>query len=430
MNMEDLIIASIDDHISEPPDMFENHLPEDWKSKAPKLVTKKDGTDWWTYGDFVLPNVGLNAVIGRPKEEYGMEPQSYEQIRKGSYDIHARIDDMNVNGILSSICFGTLCGFAGDVFSHHGDRKTSLRMIQAYNDWHVDEWAAEYPGRIIPMIIIPYWDMELAVQEVERNVKKGVHALTFPDNPNKRGFASIHDAYWEPLWKVCNDNKVVINCHIGTGSQPPHASDLSPMNAHIIAMPISIANAAADWLHLEALKRYPDLKVALSEGSIGWVPYLLERADTIYEDHIWTNVDFGDKTPTEMFREHFLCCFITDKFGLRNYSDVGEDIIAYECDYPHSDCRWPNSAQKLWEEIKALPEPVINKITHENVFREYNFDPLTTLGRENCTVGALHAQAAHVDTTPKPTPGFNPATGDRVVTSGDIAAMMEHIAKA
>ncbi len=422
MNINDLIIISVDDHVSEPGNMFDNHLPEELKTKAPQLKTM-DGKDFWVFGDVVLPNVGLNSVVGRPKEEYGMEPQSYSDIRPANYDIHARIDDMNVNGILSSMCFPTLCSMDGSIFSYNPDRSLSLRMIQAYNDWQIDEWAGTYPGRMIPLSVIPYWDAELAAKEVKRVANKGCHAITFSDNPSKKGFPSIHDPYWEPLWRACDENKVVINCHIGTGSEPPHPSDLSPMNAWITAMPISIANAAADWLHLEALLRYPNMKVALSEGSIGWIPYFLERAEFTNEQHIWTNVNWQGKSPTQVFREHFLCCFIEDKFGLKNYKDVGEDIICYECDYPHSDCVWPEVPERLWESLKDLPEPVINKITHENVMREYSFDPISQLGRENCTVGALRAQATHVDTSVKSAAGLNPGSDNRVVTSGDIQNM-------
>lgn len=423
MKMEDLIIISVDDHVSEPGDMFDNHLPAELKSKAPQLKNI-EGKDFWVYGDIIMPNVGLNSVVGRPKDEYGMEPQSYADIRPANYDIHARIDDMNVNGILSSLCFPTLCTMDGSIFSFGPDRSINLRMIQAYNDWQIDEWAGEYPGRIIPLAVIPLWDANLAAQEVERVASKGCHAITFPDNPARKGFASVHDESWEPLWKACNDNKVVINCHIGTGSEPPHPSDKSPMNAWITAMPISVANAAADWLHLQSLSRYPDLKMALSEGSIGWIPYLLERAEFTNAQHIWTNVDWNGKTPTQVFREHFLCCFIEDKFGLKNYKDVGEDIILYECDYPHSDCLWPEAPERLWDSVKDLPESVINKVTHENVMREYSVDPIARLGRENCTVGALRAKATHVDTRVKSSPGLKPSEGKKVVTSGDIVKMM------
>jgi predicted TIM-barrel fold metal-dependent hydrolase len=423
MKMEDLIIISVDDHVSEPRDLFDKHLPAELKSKAPQLKNI-EGKDFWVYGDIILPNVGLNAVVGRPKEEYGMEPQSYADIRPANYDIHARIDDMNVNGILSSLCFPTLCTMDGSIFSFGPDRTINLRVIQAYNDWQIDEWAGAYPGRIIPLAVIPLWDANLAAQEVGRVASKGCHAITFPDNPARKGFPSVHDESWEPLWKACNDNRVVINCHIGTGSEPPHPSDKSPMNAWITAMPISVANAAADWLHLQSLSRYPDLKVALSEGSIGWIPYLLERAEFTNAQHIWTNVDWHGKTPTQVFREHFLCCFIEDKFGLKNYKDVGEDIILYECDYPHSDCLWPEAPERLWDSVKDLPESVINKVTHENVMREYRFDPIAMLGRENCTVGALRAKATHVDTSLKSTPGLKPSEGQKVVTSGDIMKMM------
>ncbi|MFV8817960.1 amidohydrolase family protein [Haliea sp. E17] len=422
MQMEDMIIISVDDHVSEPADMFDQHLPAELKDRAPKLKSV-DGADYWVYEGIVLPNTGLNAVVGRPKEEYGMEPQGYAEMRPGNYDIKARIDDMSVNGILASICFPTVCTMDGSIFSRSPDRTLNLRIIQAYNDWQIDEWAGAFPGRIIPLAILPLWDAELAAEEVKRVAKKGCHAITFPDNPANKGFASIHDKFWEPLWKACNDNKVVINCHIGTGSEPRHPSDLSPMNAWITAMPISIANAAADWLHLEPLLRYPDMKVALSEGSIGWIPYLLERAEFTNEQHIWTNVDWKGKSPTEVFREHFLCCFIEDNFGLKNYQDVGEDIIMYECDYPHSDCLWPEAPERLWQGLKDLPENVINKITHENVMREYSFDPISILGRENCTVGALRAQAAHVDTSVKSTSGLKPGEGKGVVTSGHVTAM-------
>ncbi|MBT8148054.1 MAG: amidohydrolase, partial [Gammaproteobacteria bacterium] len=288
--------------------------------------------------------------------------------------------------------------------------------------WQIDEWAGAHPGRIIPLALVPYWSGDAAAEEVRRVAKKGCRAICFLDNPAARGFASVHDAMWEPLWKACNDERVVINCHIGTGSEPPHSSDLSPMNAWITSMPISVANAAADWLHLAALHRYPDLKIALSEGGIGWIPYFLERSEFTFDHHIWTNVDMGGKRPADVFREHFITCFISDKFGLKNYEEIGEDIIAYECDYPHSDCTWPYAPEQIWSEIKDLPVPVINKITHENVMRDYSYNPFSILDREDCTVGSLRAKATHVNTEPKSQPGFNPDKGRGVVTSGDVAA--------
>src|SRR3546814_17430804 len=111
-------------------------------------------------------------------------------------------------------------------------------------------------------------------------------------------------------------------------------------------MPISIANSAADWLFASFWKDFPDLKIALSEGSIGWVPYFLERAETTVRQHsAWTNLNLGGLTPTEIFRRHFLTCFIEDNFGLENRPAIGFDNIAWDWDYPHSACNRRSAGQ-------------------------------------------------------------------------------------
>ncbi|MFW6093313.1 MAG: amidohydrolase family protein [Pseudomonadota bacterium] len=430
MNTDDMIIVSVDDHIIEPPDMFEQHVPASLKSRAPRLETLDDGSNVWMFEGRKVINVGLNAVVGRPRDEYGMEPTSYEQLRKGTYDVHARVEDMNANGLLASLNFGTFVAFDGSFFWESEDKNLALAMVKAYNDWHIDEWCGAYPGRFIPMAILPCWDIAETVKEVERVVAKGCHAVTFSDNPTVKGLPSIHNEAWEPFWKVCNDNRVVINCHIGTGYAPPHPSMESPIDAWITGMPISIANSASDWLQLDALHRYPDLKIALSEGGIGWIPYFLERADFTYEHHHqWTHTDFRGKKPSDVFREHFITCFIDDRFGVKNRHDVGTDIICYECDYPHSDTVWPNTPEYLMKGFAdaGVPDSEIDAMTHGNAMRAYGFDPFSVLGRENCTVGALRAQATHVDTEPKRQAGNRPteAGDERRVTSGDVVKLFQ-----
>jgi predicted TIM-barrel fold metal-dependent hydrolase len=384
----------------------------------------------WKFENRKVINVGLNAVVGRPRDEYGMEPTSYEQLRKGTYDVNARVEDMNANGLLASLNFGTFVGFDGSFFWQSEDKQLALAMVKAYNDWHIDEWCGSHPGRFIPMAILPCWDVAETVKEVERVAAKGCHAVTFSDNPSVKGLPSIHNGVWEPFWKVCNDHQVVINCHIGTGYAPPHPSMESPIDAWITGMPISIANSASDWLQLDALHRYPDLTIALSEGGIGWIPYFLERADFTHEHHHqWTHTDFRGKKPSDVFREHFLTCFIDDKFGVKNRHDVGIDIICYECDYPHSDTVWPKTPEYLMQGFQEanVPDGDIDKMTHANAMRAYRFDPFSALGRDKCTVGALRAKAAHVDTEPRSQAGNRPTAADdhRRVTSGDVVKLFQ-----
>jgi predicted TIM-barrel fold metal-dependent hydrolase len=428
MNMEDMILVSVDDHAIEPPNAFAKHMPAKYKGREPKTQNIK-GRDVWMFEGRAWGYMGLNSVVGRPKEEYGMEPLSYDHMRRGTWDIKARVEDMNANGVLGSICFPTFPGFAGQKFQQFTeDRDIALAAIQAYNDWHVHDWCGAAPGRFIPMTLIPMWDMQAAAAEVKRQAANGVHAITFSDNPALLGFPSLHNDYWDPLWKACSDHNVVICCHIGTGAHAEHASDESPIDAWITAMPISIANSAADWIWAPMWKKYPNLRMALSEGGIGWIPYLLERADFTYRQHgTWThsNITFGDEKPSDIFKRHIITCFIEDEFGLKNLDSIGEDMVTWECDYPHSDCTWPDSPEVVWEGLKHLPKATIDKITHQNVMREFNYDPISKLGRENCTVGALRQQALHVDVLPRPGMGgaAPEGQGQRVVTSGDINRM-------
>jgi predicted TIM-barrel fold metal-dependent hydrolase len=274
--------------------------------------------------------------------------------------------------------------------------------------------------------LVPLWDPKLCAEEVTRLAKLGFHAISFPDNPAIAGLPSIHSPAWDPLWKVCADNGVVLCCHIGTGANAPHASNDTPIEAWIITMPMSISNSAADWLYAPMWKKYPDLRMALSEGGIGWIPYLLERADFAHSHHgAWTHFDFGKDKPSDVFKRHIITCFIDDHFGAKNLKDVGENLVTWECDYPHSDTTWPQSPEQLWPGLCNLPKASIDRITHLNAVREFSYDPFSVLGRENCTVAALRAKARHVDVSPLiGLGGARPIEGEkRPVTSGDIIKM-------
>ena len=429
-NVNDLVLVSVDDHLIEPPDMFDHHMPQRFKDQAPRIAQGNNGAHHWVIDGARAPGLGLNAVAGRPREEFGFEPVAYDQVRKGCFDVDARIDDMNANGVLGSICFGSFPGFAGARFQTIADKELALATIRAYNDWHVHEWCGKHPERFIPLAMLPLWDATLAAAEVERMAELGVHAITFPENPTLIDLPSLHSAGWDPLWQACAENNVVICCHIGSGGNPPYPSDESPIDAWIASMPISIANAAADWIWAPFWKKYPSLKMALSEGGIGWIPYLLERADFTQQHHgPWTHGHLGGEKPSEIFKRHIITCFIDDKFGIENRHEIGVDMITWECDYPHSDTVWPDCPEVLWKSLEGVPADEIDKITHLNAMRDFSYDPFPALGgRENCTVGALRAKAAHVDTTPKSRGGLKPGgNDDKPITSADIVKVLSHV---
>jgi predicted TIM-barrel fold metal-dependent hydrolase len=398
MNADDLIMISVDDHVVEPPDMFGKHIPARYADLAPKVVRRDDGSDVWVFNGSVIPNIGLNAVAGRPKEEYGIEPTAFDEIRPGCYDISERIKDMSAGGLLASMNFPSFPGFSGRLFAAAQDKDLALAVLRAYNDWHIDEWAGTYPGRIIPMALPVLWDAEACAAEVRRVAAKGCHSLTFTENPATLGYPSFHNEFWDPLWRAVCDENVVVSIHLGSSGQLSVTAPDAPVDVMITLQPMNICQAAADLLWSRVIKRYPDIKFALSEGGTGWIPYFLDRVDRTYDmHHLWTGQDFGGKMPSEVFREHFLTCFIADPVGLQLREQIGLDNIAWECDYPHSDSSWPHAPEELAEVAVGVPDADLDKISYQNAMRWYSFDPFASRPKERCTVGALRAEVTGHD---------------------------------
>ncbi len=429
MRPEELILVSVDDHVVEPANMFEQHLPPQYKSQAPRVVHKKDGSDVWVFQGEQIVNIGLNAVVGRPPEEYGMEPTSFAQLRPGTYDVQHRIRDMNANGVLASMCFPSFPGLCGALFLRQSDKDLARVVLQAYNDWHIDEWCGSHPGRFIPLALLPLWDPQLCADEVRRVSAKGCHAISFTENPEALGQPSLHNPHWDPLWKACSDEGTVVCIHIGSGAGMKFTSMEAPVDVMITVQPIASVNCAADLLWSRVLKDFPGLRIALSEGGIGWIPYFLERADYVHEHHkAWTHQDFAGKKPSQVWREHVVTCFIDDPVGVRNRDAVGVDTITWECDYPHSDTTWPHSPETLARSLDGVPDDEVAKITHENALRFFRLDAFAHRPRQQCTAAALRAEAVGVDLSMKSQGGKPPiAGGSRPVTTKDVLEQLASV---
>jgi predicted TIM-barrel fold metal-dependent hydrolase len=403
MRAEELILVSVDDHVVEPPDMFDGRVPAKWRDRAPRIVHNDDDTDVWVFEGNTIPNVGLNAVVGRPPEEYGIEPTSFAEMRPGCYDIHERVRDMNANGVLGSMCFPSFVQFCGQLFARTEDKGLAIDMLRAYNDWHIESWCGAYPERFIPLCIPPLWDPELMAAEVRRVAAKGCHAITFSENPSKLGWPSFHDAHWDPFWSACADEGTVVCLHIGSSSTLAITAPDAPFDVLIALQPVNIIQCAADLLFSPVLRKYPSLRIALSEGGIGWIPYFLERVDYVYQHHkAWTGQDFGSKLPSQVFKEQIVTCFIDDAFGVENRRHLELDNVCWECDYPHSDSTWPNAPETAMKYLDGVPDADVNKITHENAMRLFQYAPFSQRPRAQCTVGALRAEATDVDVSLRP----------------------------
>ena len=219
MHGDDMILISVDDHIAEPADMFDAHVPAKYREFTPRVETDERGDQQWWYGELKGRNLGLNAVAGKPRELFNVNPSRYDHMRPGCFDVHERVRDMSAGGQLAGLNFPNWTGFSGQVLNQGPDPDVNLVMIHAYNDWHVDEWCGAYPERFIPCGILPLWDPELAAKEVRRLADKGCHAVTFSENPEALNMPSIHSGSWDPLFAACDEAGTVLCCHVGSSSK-------------------------------------------------------------------------------------------------------------------------------------------------------------------------------------------------------------------
>jgi predicted TIM-barrel fold metal-dependent hydrolase len=400
MNVEDMIFVSVDDHVVEPPDMFEGRLPAKYADAAPRVEKTDKGDDVWVFNGAQIPNIGLNAVAGRPKEEYGINPTSFDEMRPGCWDVHERVKDMSAGGVLGSMCFPSFPSFSGRLFANADDKELALAVTRAYNDWNIEGWCGAYPDRLLPMALPVLWDPSLCAEEIRRVAAKGCHAMTFTENPAALGLPSFHDPYWDPMWRALVDEGVVVNIHLGSSGQLAVTAPDAPMDVMITLQPMNICMAAADLVWSRVFKEFRELRVALSEGGTGWIPYFLDRLDRTYEmHHLWTGQDFGPERPSDIFRRHILTCFIADPIGVQLRNDIGIDNICWEMDYPHSDSSWPRAPEEFAEVCAKydVADGDIDKMSHESAMRWYHFDPYSLRPREQCTVGALRTEVAGHD---------------------------------
>jgi predicted TIM-barrel fold metal-dependent hydrolase len=383
-------LISVDDHILEPPNLWVDRVAAKDRDRAPHMEVDANGMDVWVYDGKRMPSSGLSAVVGKSKEEFSPEPLNYSEMRPGCYDAKARIEDMDRSGVLASLCFPTLPRFCGQLFMEASDREFGFQCLQIYNDWLVEEWCGAAPGRYIPLMLIPMWDPALAVTEMERMAAKGVTAFAFSENPEPLGLPTIHDVdhYWDPVMAAANELQMVASMHVGSSSQLPKICDDAPFMANLTWGATRTSGTMLSWLFSGLFQRFPNLKIALSEGEVGWMPYFLERAEQVLDKqrywvkrgtkfmgHAGNEADLDTLDIRETFRNHIFGCIIEDRHAIKSLDEIGEDNVMCETDYPHSDSTWPDCIDVARDTMRDLPEEVQYKLLRGNAEKLYRFTP-------------------------------------------------------
>jgi predicted TIM-barrel fold metal-dependent hydrolase len=386
-------IVSVDDHVIEPPHVWQQYIAPQYRDRAPRVERipcahmgyvggvfsfeagdEGPPCDWWRFEDLLIPRTRVESAVGYDRSDVTITPTTFEEMRQGCYEPKARLADMDEGHIEAMLCFpSTFPRFCGQTFSEIDDRGLGLACIEAYNNWMVEEWCGDSGGRLLPLAIVPLWDPELAAAEVRRNAARGVRAATFSEIPAYLGLPSIHTDYWDPFFAACADAGVSLHMHIGSSSKMPSTSADAPP---LVASALTFGNAMSsmvDFMLSGVLVRFPELELAYSEGQIGWIPYILERTDHVWEQNrAWGDVgDSVPEPPSTYYHRQIYGCFFEDEHGLTAdaLEKINPDRIMFETDYPHSDSTWPHCAETAQRLMGHLDQETVNKLCRGNAMR-------------------------------------------------------------
>lgn len=386
------LIISVDDHVLEPPDLWQSRLPARFRDRGPRIERKRmvhselafqesDDGQWcdvWRYDDLSLPLLMLNAAVGFDRLSFGLT--TFDEVRPGAWRQAERLADMDSDHVEAALCFpNTLPRFCGQTFAEREDKELALLCVQAYNDWMIDEWSAGAArGRLIPLTMVPLWDAGLAAAEVRRCAGKGSHAITFTENPEALGYPTLYaDRYWDPLFQACQDTQTVICMHVGSSSRMPTTTTGASWLMGPILDWTNSMTSMLDYVFSGAMERFGGLTLAYSEGQVGWMPYVLERADKVWEE--FRGEDLANPLafpPSTYVRGRVYGCIFDDDTGLRNRDAVGMDQICFETDYPHAQATFPHTAHALEKMCRRadLSDEEIYKLARGNAIRAFGLE--------------------------------------------------------
>ena len=318
-----------------------------------------------------------NGDIVFDRTQMTMTAITYDEMRKGCWDRDERVKDLELNYTDGSLPFPTFPRFCGQTFYEAKDKELALGLREGQQRLDGRGVVRALGRRQHPACIIPLWDVELAAAETKRNAERGVRAIAFSEMPDPAQAARASTpATGTRCGRSATTTASRCACTSGRAARNPIASPDSHtgrgrhprlQQRHGLAGRLAVLGQPA---------QFPKLKLAYSEGQIGWIPYILERADTVWEKHdAWTHAkERIPVPPSTQYYGRIFGCFTADRHGLRSLEEVGEDNICFETDYPHTDTTWPHSEAYIEKLCAGLDDDVAYKILRGNAIKMLELD--------------------------------------------------------
>ena len=390
-------VVDADSHVSEPYDLWTSRVStKKWGENVPHVIPdprepREEGrpvNDVWVFGDEVVMEAGKLAMAGH-KEYFPSHPRTLADGHPAAYDARERIKYLDAEGLHAQVLYPNVGGFGAGRFLKLGEPALMLECVRAYNDF-MHDWCSIAPNRLIPIMSLPFWDLQESIDEARRCAKLGHKGILFGSHTHTFGQPFLADPYWDPVWAVAQDLELSINFHIGAASdeakgarRPPGfpAAALGARNA--VTSFFDNAVAITDVILSGICVRFPRLNFVSVESGVGWVPFLLDLLDWN-----WTNMGahraFADKSllPSDIFRRQVYACFWFERETVFNALERIPDNLLYETDFPHPVSMSPDGPPDVGghprdyieSTLGHLPDEQLRKLLHDNAAVIYHLD--------------------------------------------------------
>ena len=393
-------IIDCDSHFTEPPDLWTSRAPSVWRDRVPVQKTV-DGVTAWYLNDEVWASTGGNTIrTGREKVLGSHVVQPFDVVDRSAWNVKERLELLDAMDVQAQIIYPNGVGFSSNHVFAIEDTDQRTAVLRMYNDFYVD-MQEESGHRLFPQAMLPIWDMDLTIQEMERLLDKGIRGFTLSDKPEMIGLAELPDPYFEPMWDLFNQSGAVANFHIGAGARREELEAMRKQSVdhdelrgipavpstfwhsfgkqrrlaiHATQMYMSNVRIIVNLCMSNMFDRYPNLKVVSAESGIGWVPFILESLEYQLDEMVTTVEERGlaQRRPSDYFRDHIYVMFWYEHVGpTKLIEDVGVNNVMVETDVPHPTCLYPGAKEHFAKVMSHLDPHVRRRVLQDNAAELY-----------------------------------------------------------
>jgi len=377
MDLRALRIIDVDAHITEPLDLWTRNAPAAYADRVPQAVEIDGVLQWVVDGVPIGRALGSSVIRRNGVKQPGFDfiRWSGDEIAEASYDMDARLEVMDELGLYAQILYPNTAGFGAQKFGEIDDLELRRLCATLYNDAMV-EIQEHSGGRLVPMALMPWWDLEASVAEVGRAAANGLRGVNMCSDPQTRGLPDLGERAWDPFWAACEEHDMPVNFHIGAsdtsltwfGTSPwPSQDDERKLAIGSAMMYLSNARILANLVFAGVFERFPGVRFVSVESGIGWIPFFLESLDYQLQESAPSVVDQLSMRPSDYFRRQVYGCFWFEHAALGPVIDaLGADRVLFETDYPHPTCLYPDPLPRVAEAVAALDDTTVRMILQDN----------------------------------------------------------------